>query len=145
MLRENPCAAIKKLIESRLKLRCKFVLGAKAREVTGNYSFIVQSDQPAIDNLNMMLRTRGTFGDLRVLSGLIVDDLLSGNQAGNDAEVKAHVVRQFAKIPLQDHSAVMEEYLRRVELPREPGDNMTPMAKANTWLADRAGGAKYAT
>lgn len=145
LLRENPCAAIKKLIESRLKLRCKFVLGAKAREVTGNYSFIVQSDQPAIDNLNMMLRTRGTFGDLRVLSGLIVDDLLSGNQAGNDAEVKAHVVRQFAKIPLQDHSAVMEEYLRRVELPREPGDNMTPMAKANTWLADCAEGAKYAT
>lgn len=145
LLRENPCVAVKKLIESRFKLRCKFVLGKKAREVTGNYSFIVQSDQPAIDNLNMMLRTRGTFGDLRVLSGLIVDDLLSGNQSGNDSEVKAHVVRQLAKIPLQDHSAVMEEYLRRVEIPREPGDNMTPMAKANTWLADRAGGAKYAT
>lgn len=127
----------------RLKLRCKYCAGKKAREALGDYSFTVLDDQPAIDNLNMMVETRGTFGDLRVLAGLYADDAIDKITEVTDVEVQAHIKRNLSKIPHKEHASVLAEYLRRAALPRADGDNMTSQAAANVWLYDRANGGKY--
>ena len=142
-VKENPCQVAKKLIEMRLKLRCKYCAGKKAREALGDYSFTVLDDQPAIDNLNMMVETRGTFGDLRVLAGLYADDAIDKITEVTDVEVQAHIKRNLSKIPHKEHASVLAEYLRRAALPRADGDNMTSQAAANVWLYDRANGGKY--
>ena len=141
-VKENPCKIAKKLIEIRLKLRCKYCAGKKAREALGDYSFTVLEDQPVLDNLNMMIETRGVFGDLRVLAGLFADDALDKMPEITDFEVQAHIKRNLSKIPHKQHAAVVAEYLRRAALPRADGDNMTSQAAANVWLYDRANGAK---
>ena len=141
-IKENACQIAKKLIEIRLKLRCKYCAGKKAREALGDYSFTVLDDQPAIDNLNMMIETRGTFGELRVLAGLYADDAIDKITEVTDVEVQAHIKRNLSKIPHKQHAEVMAEYLRRAALPRADGDNMTSQAAANVWLYDRANGAK---
>ena len=141
-IKENACQVAKKLIELRLKLRCKYCAGKKAREALGDYSFTVLDDQPAIDNLNMMIETRGAFGELRVLAGLYADDAIDKMTDVTDVEVQAHIKRNLSKIPHKQHAEVMAEYLRRAALPRAAGDNMTSQAAANVWLYDRANGAK---
>ena len=125
-IRENPCQVAKKLIETRLKLICKFQHGKKTREATGDYSFrVVPENQPVLENLNMMIETRGVFGDLRVLAGLSADDAIDKMTEVHDAEVQAHIKRNLSKIPHKEHSGVLSEYLRRAALPRADGDNMT--------------------
>lgn len=142
-VKENPCGVAKKLIETRLKLRCKYVASKKERDAAGDYSFAVLEDQPVLDNLNMMIETRGVFGDLRVLAGLFADDALDKMPEINDFEVQAHIKRNLSKIPHKQHAAVVAEYLRRAALPRADGENITPQSAANVWLYDRANGGKY--
>jgi hypothetical protein len=139
-VKENPCQVVKKLLETRLKLICKYSNGKKTREATGDYSFTVEKEQPVIDNLNMMIETRGVFGDLRVLAQLSAEDAVSKMDV--DFEVATHIKRNLSKIPHKEHASVLAEYLRRAAIPRESGDNMTSRATANVWLYDRANGAK---
>jgi hypothetical protein len=140
-LHENPCKVVKKLIETRLKLVCKFVHGKKERESLNDWSFTVVADQPVLDNLNMMMEKRGVFGDLRVLAELSANDATE-KMTGVDVEVTAHIKMNLSKIPHGEHETVLTEYLRIAALPREMGDNVTPQAHANVWLYDRANSAK---
>lgn len=58
---------------------------------------------------------------------------------GISTEIQMFADETLDDIPEERHEEVMAEYVRIASLPRQPGDNLSPLAQANNFLLDQAG------
>lgn len=137
----DPVKGVRELIHRFLKLDTKAVYGAKG-------DFTVLQEQPVVSNFNMR-RKKGLFGVLNLLAKAQAEQLL-GNDGGLTEKVKIELgidfeTEQFFNERLKmvaprNQAEVVSRYIKLLKFDRIPGDNLSPIYYANTYLREFTGG-----